>query len=189
MPGESACGDRGIVSVFDDGALAAVVDGLGHGPEAESAALAACGELQACPSLPIESLMRACHRTLAGTRGAALTLARISVAGSSVEWLSVGNVEGVILSGDGGGRSRGRSVLRGGIVGHQLPLLRVATYPLEVGDVLLLATDGVQNPSGVGLSLASAAQSLAQAILARGRLPTDDALVLVVRFLGGPDAV
>ncbi len=38
FPGETESGDRCVVQVFDTGALAVVIDALGHGPEAAHAA-------------------------------------------------------------------------------------------------------------------------------------------------------
>ena len=58
-------------------ALFGVMDGLGHGPAAANAAIAAAEALRNARGERVEVLVQLCHRVLAGTRGAAMTLARV----------------------------------------------------------------------------------------------------------------
>jgi hypothetical protein len=76
-------------------------------------------------------------------------------------------------------------LLRGGVVGHTLPPLRRTVVPLLPGDTLVLATDGVGIEFTMEQHLDGEPRVLAERILDRYALQTDDALVLVVRYAGG----
>ena len=188
LPGESQSGDLHLVKQIGTGALVAVVDGLGHGAEAASAAQAAVAALE---RHAIESpllLIERCHRALQGTRGAVMSVAMFARRERSMTWLGVGNVEGLLLYGDGAARSgspRTSLVTRGGIVGSELPRLHPVVLPIAPGDTLIFATDGIREGFADGLSPEAPPQQLADQILARYGKGTDDALVLVARFLGG----
>ena len=55
---------------------------------------------------------------------------------------------------------------------------------MQRGDVLVIATDGVEPDFADGLALAGSPSEIARRALERHRKPTDDALVLVLRYLG-----
>jgi hypothetical protein len=56
--------------------------------------------------------------------------------------------------------------------------------PLRKGDTVILTTDGVRGGFADSLNLDDSAQMIADHILNRHAKNTDDALVLVIRFLG-----
>lgn len=183
-PGETSCGDRHVIATWDSGVLLAVADGLGHGEEAARAAAIAMATVAAQPQLPLDILFGRCHTALAGTRGAALTIATVSHTGQ-LNWLGVGNVEGVLVRADVD-RPREHVMLRGGIVGFgQLPGLYVSTVQLQPGDVLVLASDGVRGGFSEAIDPATPPDILAQRLHAEFARGTDDSLVLVARFRGG----
>ena len=74
LPGQVESGDRYLVTPTPDGALVAVVDGLGHGAEAAGAALAAVTCLERAARQPVISLIQSCHGRLAATRGAVMSV-------------------------------------------------------------------------------------------------------------------
>lgn len=76
-------------------------------------------------------------------------------------------------------------LLRGGVVGYQLPPLHASTIPVARGDTLILATDGIRSGFAEGLDLGEPPQRIADHILAQHGKSTDDALVLVGRYIGG----
>jgi hypothetical protein len=102
-------------------------------------------------------------------------------------WAGVGSVEGVLLrAGVKAHPARDYVLLHAGVVGlQQLPPLREFVIPIARGDTLILATDGIRGGFAEGLSLEGPPQQLADRILARDGKGTDDALVLVARYLGG----
>ena len=71
------------------------------------------------------------------------------------------------------------------MIGYNLPPLRVTDTPLEDGDVMVLATDGVESRFAGALAAGGGAQAMADRILGEHAKETDDALVVVVRFRPG----
>lgn len=185
LPGERHSGDAALVQATADGVLVAVVDGLGHGDDAAAAATAAIGALRGHAAEPVTALLQRCHQALQATRGAAIALAALDTARQTLTWSGVGNVEAVLIAaGHGPPRARLYLTNRGGVVGYHLPPVQAGVAPLHPGDLLILATDGIDErfvgdevspgPPGV----------LAHAILDRHGKVRDDALVLVLRWLG-----
>src|ERR1041385_347058 len=76
MMGELANGDRAVWRSDEARrTLFAVIDGLGHGPDASAAAQAAVECLQALSlDAPLHDMMEAVHDRLSGSRGAAATV-------------------------------------------------------------------------------------------------------------------
>jgi hypothetical protein len=183
--GQAVCGDRHLVKLLNDGALLAVVDGLGHGKEATFAAQAALGVLEEQAQAPITSIFKQCHSTLASTRGAVMTVAMLNAEESTLTWLGVGNVEGHLFHANGHARGPSYSaLLRGGLVGFRLPPLHTVVVPLTRGDLLVFATDGIRVEFLNDLNPLTMPQKLADRILSQHFKGNDDALVLVVRYLG-----
>ena len=76
-------------------------------------------------------------------------------------------------------------LLRSGVVGSHLPPLSASAYAVKPGDTLILATDGIRRGFAAELVRAVPPQPAADRILARYARGTDDALVMVARYLGG----
>jgi hypothetical protein len=75
-------------------------------------------------------------------------------------------------------------LLRAGIVGARLPLLAASVVALTPGDLLICATDGIRSDANWPAILTDPPQKIADRILAGYSKDTDDALVLVSRYLG-----
>jgi hypothetical protein len=186
LEGEGESGDVHVVADFAEGVLVGAIDGLGHGIEAAAAAREAARVLAAHAGEPLASLVERCHEALRGTRGAVMSLASFDARGS-MTWAGVGNVDAILLRGGAApGRRREALTARGGIVGYHLPSLHPSTLPVSSGDLLVLATDGVHDGFVDDLPLRGAARALAEEILARHARGSDDALVVVARYLGAP---
>ena len=188
LPGEAQSGDLHLVKPVGTGVLVAVVDGLGHGAEAATAAQAAVAALERHATESPIALIERCHRALKGTRGVVMSVALFARPERSMTWLGVGNVEGLLLYGDSAARSgspRTSLVTRGGIVGSELPRPHPVVLPIAAGDTLIFTTDGIREGFAEALSSEATPQQLADHILARHGKGTDDALVLVARYLGG----
>jgi len=185
LAGEVESGDKHVVKVFPHGALLAVMDGLGHGKEAAAAANLAARILQTANNESLISLLKRCHECLRSTRGVVISLAAFNAVEETMTWVGVGNVEGVLLRADPAVDPRYESlVLRSGVVGSRLPLLHGTIVPVMRGDTLIFATDGIRREFTQGLALGDGPQQLADKILGRYAKRTDDALVLVARYVG-----
>jgi serine phosphatase RsbU (regulator of sigma subunit) len=178
-------GDRYVVAPHADGVLVAVVDGMGHGAPAAAAALRATTLLSAfAPESPL-SLVHLCHQDLRGTRGVVMTLVAFNFRDRTLTWIGVGNVDAVLFHANGAASQRPeRAILRGGVIGYQLPALKAEVLPLARMDTVILTTDGVEPEYADDLSLHGTPQAVADEILAGHGRATDDALVLVARYQG-----
>jgi phosphoserine phosphatase RsbX len=183
--GEATSGDLGVVTLLPDGALVAGIDGLGHGREAARAARQAAEVVRQSQTQDLVLLVERCHAAMRGTRGAAISLAFVSASESAMTWLGVGNVEGRVLSGDRSvSRPKGSLALGRGVPGHELPAVRPARLEVRPGDVLVLATDGIQSTFADSLDISGSTQTISERILANHWKRPDDALVVAVRYLG-----
>jgi negative regulator of sigma-B (phosphoserine phosphatase) len=185
LPGQGESGDRHLVCCGGHGILIAAIDGIGHGEEAANAAEAAMAILKASPEAPVISLVERCHQGLRSTRGVVLSLASIDPKHGLMTWLGVGNVQGVLMrAGAQKGSVEEVLLLRGGVVGSQLPALQAAVLPIRKGDTLVFVTDGIGGEFVAGLAALESPQRAADKILKQHGRGNDDALVLVVRLTG-----
>jgi serine phosphatase RsbU (regulator of sigma subunit) len=185
LPGEHESGDHFLVKSFDDGALVAVVDGLGHGAEAAAAARRAVAAVEAAAHDPLPILLRRCHEALLASRGVVMSVASIDTSHRRMTWAGVGNVDAWLLRPHAeGGKARTGLVPRGGVLGREVPPLAPVTLAIEPGDLLVFATDGIREGFIESLSLQEAPQRAASRVMATHGKGTDDALVLVARYLG-----
>jgi phosphoserine phosphatase RsbX len=164
----------------------AAIDGLGHGPKAARAAQAAADVLEGWAEADAVEAAERCHEALRSTRGVAISLAVFAGAPSTVTWLGIGNVEGRLIRARTWHAPSESLLLRGGVAGHELPPLTPVELPVERGDLLLFATDGVRGDFADSLDASGSCSSIAERVLSRHGRPSDDALVVVVRYLGSP---
>jgi serine phosphatase RsbU (regulator of sigma subunit) len=178
-PGETVSGDAWQVDWYGSVCRIALVDGLGHGPQAATAAMAAVAALANEPALnPVEAV-HCCHDALKGGRGAALLIVSIDVSRGQLIGAGAGNVEARLCQ-DGGVR---HLMTDRGIVGSVLPRLRPVEMALAPDWLLLMHTDGIKSRFDAQSQLEAAPDGagLAQAILAGWARATDDATVLVAQ--------
>jgi len=155
-----------------------VIDGLGHGPEAAAAARAAVAVLQADPSLGPNQALDRCHRALAGTRGAAISIAAIDLPSSQLRYAGIGNVEGELWH-EG---NQQHLVAYRGIVGVTSRTAREFSFELRDGWVLVMHTDGISRRFDLGALRTDEqenAQAISDAVLHRWGRESDDATVVI----------
>jgi len=188
VPGETQSGDLHLVKPLAGGVLIAVVDGLGHGAEAATAARTAVTTLDEHAPESVLALLERCHWALKGSRGVVMSLAFADRRQNALTWAGDGNVECMLFHATPAtpaNPTRASLVTRGGIVGSELPQIRAQVVPLAAGDVLIFATDGIRDGFSDGLQFEAPPQQLAEHILSQHGKGTDDALVLVARYRGG----
>ncbi|UWZ49043.1 SpoIIE family protein phosphatase [Dactylosporangium matsuzakiense] len=140
ITGERACGDRYAARAVGDVLLVLVADGLGHGPLAAAASSAITDVFLASDVDAPGRLLELLHRSVSHTRGAAVSVARVS--DGAVVFAGLGNVAGAIAFPDG---ERRGMVSMPGIVGHQSRSVREFTYELPPEGVVVLHSDGVSD--------------------------------------------
>jgi hypothetical protein len=173
-------GDQPSVQWSDEACTVAVIDGLGHGPDAAHAAYLAIESLAAQPGLPPGEAIIRCHTALSGSRGAAMAVARVELVSGRMTFAAVGNVEAQFWNGT---RVK-RPIAQRGIVGGTLPRIREQEMSLDVPDwLLLLYSDGIRQRftlEHLPEFIVRDAQALADHILNDWSRQTDDATIVVV---------
>jgi serine phosphatase RsbU (regulator of sigma subunit) len=180
LPGQAVSGDLHVVAPTAAGVVVAAIDGLGHGEEAAAASRIAASEIAKYSEGSLVSLLLSCHNSMRGTRGAVMNIASLDFRHGTLCWLGIGNVEGVLLQPNAKQYLRQRP----GIVGCHIPSLDESVIPLLKGDTLILATDGIRSNFLENANISNSPRRIADDILLRSGKLTDDALVLVVRYLG-----
>lgn len=181
FPGEEHCGDSHLVAETPTGWLLAVADGLGHGAEAALASRSLIEVLRHHLEEAPDRLIRRCHEALKNTRGSAAAVVTIDKRRCLLSWAGVGNVEGVIRHADPS-LPKEYITMRGGIVGARIPGLQTSFLQLQDGDILALATDGIDCRFVQAIAPAQPPDKLAAHILKLYAKPHDDALILVARY-------
>lgn len=166
--------------------MAAVVDGVGHGKEAARAARSAIATLELSVGESPVTLFERCHKQLRSTRGVVMSLASFNANENTLAWLGVGNVEGVLFHRQNHVLPVQESLLqRNGVLGDHLPKLSASLVEVSAGDMLIFATDGICRGFTNNPDLNDSPQQIADRILTQFGCGTDDALVLVARYLNG----
>lgn len=183
LPGQSESGDRCLIKRVGKGTLIAVVDGLGHGQDAASAAHAAIAALDQYSREPLADLVRRCHDALIGLRGVVLGLAYLDPQAATMTWLGIGNVGGILLRADLGNRpSRITLVPNAGFIGGEQTHPTTRSVPLALGDTIIMFSDGIRDGFAESLVLSNTPQEIADFVITRHVKGNDDALVLIARY-------
>jgi anti-sigma regulatory factor (Ser/Thr protein kinase) len=183
-PGEDACGDAWAVESVNGRTLAIVVDGLGHGPQAATAAQEALRAFRTHAARGPAEVIGQAHAALRSTRGAAMAVAEVDPGRRLLRFAGIGNVAGTVV-GPGGPHGL---VSHNGTVGHAVRKVQEFEHEWGPGALLILHSDGVAThwrldryPGLIGRH-----PTLIAGVLYRDfRRGRDDATVLVLREEGG----
>jgi anti-sigma regulatory factor (Ser/Thr protein kinase) len=181
LAGEDESGDGWAVSFDERGANLLGVDGLGHGPIAAEAALAAIEALEQSPSAEPARVMDNAHKVMRATRGAAMAAARIDFERDEVRFAGIGNIGACVYDDDG---VRRQLVSHNGIVGNNMRKVQEFTVPCAPGALCILHSDGLSTQWSLEAypGLQARHPALIGAVLMRDfARARDDAMVLVVR--------
>ncbi|MEO6444484.1 MAG: ATP-binding SpoIIE family protein phosphatase [Gemmatimonadaceae bacterium] len=179
-PGEFVSGDRWQLHLRDGICSLMMADGLGHGVEAEKAAVEAARLFaQQGSGSPTAYIARA-HESLRSLRGAAIAVAQWGISADSLTYTGVGNISAALVARNG--RSRGLLSFNG-TVGSEMQSPREMTYPWQADDRLVMHSDGIQTRWSMSdrPALAACHPAVVAAVLhrdyTRGR---DDATIVVL---------
>jgi len=161
-PGETVCGDAWGVEADQHGLTLTVADGLGHGPDAHVASAGAVDVARRRAGRSPATLMELAHNALHATRGAAVAIARLDLARSTLVFSGTGNIAAsvfntgrpVLVGGAGRGTSAAASATdrerqswqltsRNGIVGHTMRDSQEFEVPWTRDALLIMHSDGI----------------------------------------------
>jgi anti-sigma regulatory factor (Ser/Thr protein kinase) len=180
VPGD-ANGDGWAVTHHDLTCSVMVVDGLGHGPAAHEAALAALGTFESDSGGDLQRWLRIANAAMRPTRGGVAAVVQIDAAQERLRFAGVGNINGSVVTGDGVKRLASAP----GMLGTEIPLPRLRTVELgwPPGSRLVLWSDGIG--SGVAAEVRAAPRADPTAVAAMLHRDfsreTDDATVVVIQ--------
>jgi anti-sigma regulatory factor (Ser/Thr protein kinase) len=137
-PGESICGDASCVVETTVGRTLLVVDGLGHGPQAATAAAEAQRLFLRNKDAPVHEVLALMHAGLRPTRGAAIAIARFDLARSMVLYGGIGNIAGAIVN----GIEIRRMISLNGTAGHVARRIQTFDYAYRDG-LVIMHSDGL----------------------------------------------
>lgn len=178
-PGFRENGDSFVIVRGEGSALVGVIDGVGHGEEAQAAALAVRRYVEFHSERPLEALFHGADLACRGTRGCVMALARFEWQREAMLFASVGNIEARAF----GVHPSPSLILRRGIVGVNCPKAVVSEHHWTHG-VLVFHSDGLSTHwtwSDFPELSDQPANIVAQQLLRRLANPQDDATVLIVR--------
>jgi len=175
-----AWGDAVIVKPLAQGLFLAIVDVLGHGPEAHALTPVIDTYLSRYGAADVCGVMTRLHQHLRGTRGAAVGLCAIDSHSGRVDYVGTGNTAMRRF-----GSAETRLVSRDGVLGQNMHRPHRQTIQLEPDDLLVLYTDGVSDrftAADYPSILHHPPAEVADNIVKRFGKDYDDAACIAVRF-------
>ena len=141
FPGELVCGDAWEILHGSKTCAITVIDGLGHGIDANLAAQEAVRTVEANAQRSVHQKLELAHGALRHTRGAAMAVAEVDQDSGHIAFAGVGNNVGAIAS----AQALHRMVSFDGTLGHEVHRIREFEYTLEPGNVLVMLSDGLKS--------------------------------------------
>lgn len=189
ISGETQCGDtwaaRGTQAETEaadgtDSIMVMMCDGLGHGPLAARAGDEARFAFRESRATDPAGVLADIHTRLRSTRGAAVAVARVDLAGRRVALCGAGNIAGMVMGDD----SRQSLLSTPGIVGHNVGRPQTYEAALPPGAALILHSDGLRSrwqPADFPGLLHVPPALIAGQLLWQAGTHRDDAAVVVVK--------
>ncbi|QIB53280.1 ATP-binding protein [Pseudomonas sp. OIL-1] len=146
MRNEAACGDVWHLALRGGKLSALVIDGLGHGEEAEEAGRCGAEAFAQRPFEHPDALLTDMHRAMNGTRGGAAAIAQYDADSGTLQFSGIGNIGARLISAQG---SRGMAS-HPGIVGVQYRKAHTFTYAEANAQLLVMYSDGLQSRWDLG---------------------------------------
>ncbi|WP_176560606.1 ATP-binding protein [Pseudomonas sp. ICMP 561] len=138
---DPACGDVWSLAVEGQRISALIIDGLGHGEDAEVAARAGEVEFQQRPFDSAERVLEDMHHSMKGTRGGAVAVANFDAGLDTLRFVGIGNIGATLIGED---KVRGL-VSHPGIVGLQFRKAQAFEHSQVTGQLLVMYSDGLQS--------------------------------------------
>jgi len=178
--GERVSGDTVVIEHRDEILFLAIVDALGHGPQANAVASRAERFLRNGWSCDVLDTMHRLHSELRGTIGAGAGLCVVDRVTREVRYAGVGNT--VLRT---FGSQATRLVSADGIIGSRFRTPAVQAAPLNESSIILMYTDGVSDRFDLEQYpqiIYHSASAIAHKIVASFGKPYDDATCMAMRY-------
>lgn len=179
-PGQSVGGDAAVIRELAQGLFVAIIDVLGHGPEAHELTKVIESYLERYADSDVVRLIKNLHQHLKGTRGAAVGLCAIDSGSGRLEYVGLGNTTLRRF-----GKTETRMVSQDGVLGQNMRSPVLQDLQLQPEDLLVFYTDGISDRFAAsdypGLSH-HAPQEVATNIVQRFGKNHDDAACIAVRY-------
>jgi anti-sigma regulatory factor (Ser/Thr protein kinase) len=137
---DPACGDVWSLAIKGSQVSALIIDGLGHGEDAQVAGRAGAAVFDQQPFASPSLLLEDMHHAMRGTRGGAAAFAQFDGDSGALRFLGIGNIGANLIDAE---KSRGLAS-HPGIVGLQYRKAQAFDYPAS-GQLLVLYSDGLQS--------------------------------------------
>jgi phosphoserine phosphatase RsbX len=175
--GQEECGDCYSIRQSGHVTTIALADGLGHGPLAAEAAQLFCSHVETCAAEELVEVVRLAQVCLEKTRGVAGTILRIDHCRQTIEHVGVGNINLQAVS-----AAPIRPISVPGIIGRPVRKIVPFSYPIQVGDLLILHSDGISSRFQADFYKYSLAQTAADELMNAYGKDYDDATCIVIRY-------
>ena len=177
MLGERHNGDRIFLHQEGGRIVLSVIDGIGHGGRASEISDRIKGFLDSVLDMNPSEMIARTHEYMVGSEGAALGIAVIEK--DKLIFASLGNVSCFVR-----GRASRTLVSTDGLLGVRGRTAKKDTVRLEVGDLVVMHSDGISGPGIVKKETNPhlySAKALARKIVKDHGSPFDDASVILVK--------
>ena len=141
LHGDPACGDTWHLAMDGQHISALLIDGLGHGADAEAAAQLGARVFAEAPFADPLHQLHAMHQAMSGSRGGAAAVAHYDASSGRLSFTGIGNIGASLITPT---HARGLASLPG-IVGGQFRKAQVFDYPDVNGTMLIMYSDGLQS--------------------------------------------
>ena len=181
--GQALSGDAWALIEKSGGILVMAADGLGHGQEANEAAVAAIAVFENSQGPSMVDVLKEIHQSIKKSRGIVGGLLKFDLQDSTLSFCGVGNIGGKIIS-----EGRIKNLLSyNGTIGHSMPnSLHIHNFELQSRDMILVHSDGLQSRWDLGKypSIGAHDPAIIAAILYRDySRGNDDTLVVAAKIL------
>ncbi len=142
--GESSCGDSWCAHEFSSSGVFCLADGLGHGPKASEASMAAVEVVSLEKGQPPSKILGAIQTGIRHTRGAVALVARIDPSEGRLRYAGMGNIDARTIGSDG---RQHHLLSRQGALGtvlHTGRNLHEEERSWNGDEVLFMASDGLK---------------------------------------------
>jgi serine/threonine protein phosphatase PrpC len=177
LPGQNLSGDQCFHQEKESLVFVGVIDGLGHGPKAHEAAMAAQDYFAENLSVDLVGMLHGCSKAIYHTRGVVAAMLCIDTNAKTLRHAGVGNIQFHSLS-----REPIRPVSQPGIVGSRIRKVIETQYQLHPADLLVLHSDGISSRFDIEDMRCKSARQVANQLIERFAKQHDDASCAVVRF-------